>query len=55
MQMAADGALSDILFVVSEKADTRFKKASYLFIDSVLTKTAAKRSLEEMFERNLEG
>lgn len=54
MQKAVEKALSDIFFVGFDGALTRFKYAFYYFVEEVLTEMASKRSLNDMFERNLE-
>lgn len=55
MQKAAEEALSDIFFVGFEELNIGFQNALYFFIEGVLTETASKRSLDDMFRRNLEG
>lgn len=54
MQTATEGALSDIFYAGIDEPNTKFKNASHYFAEDVRTEMAARGSLDDMFEHNLE-
>lgn len=53
MLKAAEKTLLDVFFSGLENANTRFNYTSFVFVEDVFTKMETRRSLVDIFERNL--